>query len=68
MDAVADDGRMLREEQLDYPYYWRVRTRLADRFGQHCRVLCRGAKNSCAVEFDDGYRVVTSRWFVRRLT
>jgi len=49
-----------------YPMYWRVRTRLPERFGQRCRVLCRGAMNSCAVEFADGYRVVTSRWYVRR--
>ena len=51
----------------DYPYRWRVRTRLADRFGQRCRVLCRGAMNSCVVEFADGFRVVTSRWYVRRM-
>lgn len=49
-----------------YPYRWRVRTRLPERFGQLCRVLCRGAMNSCAVEFEDGYQVVTSRWYVRR--
>jgi hypothetical protein len=49
-----------------YPYRWRVRTRLPDRFGQPCRVLMRGGKNSCAVEFEDGFRVITSRWYVRR--
>jgi len=52
---------------MDFPYYWRVRTRLPERFGQRCRVLCRGAKNSCAVEFADGYRVVTSRWYMRKV-
>ena len=50
----------------DYPLYWRVRTRLPERFGQRCRVLCRGAMNSCVVEFDDGAMFVTSRWYVRR--
>jgi len=51
-----------------YPLIWRVRAdRSASvRFGQRCRVLVRGAMNSCLVEFADGYRVVTSRWYVRR--
>lgn len=48
-------------------HYWRVRTRMADRVGQQCRVLARGALNSCLVEFEDGYRVITSRWYVRRI-
>jgi hypothetical protein len=47
-------------------YVWRVRTRLPERFGQVCRVLVRGSMNSCLVEFLDGYRVVTSRNYVRR--
>lgn len=47
-------------------YRWRVRTRLAERFGSLCRVLARGRMNSCLVEFEDGYRVVTSRNYVRR--
>jgi hypothetical protein len=47
-------------------YRWRVRTRLPERFGQLCRVLVRGGMNSCLVQFEDGYRVVTSRNYVRR--
>jgi len=49
-----------------YPYYWRVRTRLPERYGQRCRVLVRGRMNSCLVEFEDGYKVVTSRNYVRK--
>ena len=49
-----------------YPYYWRVKTRLPERKGRSCRVLVRGSKNSCLVEFEDGYKVVTSRWYVRK--
>lgn len=49
-----------------FPYVWRVRTRLPERFGQRCRVLTRGAMNSCVVEFEDGTFVVTSRWYVRK--
>jgi hypothetical protein len=53
-------------ERSVFPYRWRVRTRLPERFGERCRVLVRGGRNSCVVEFPDGYRVVTSRWYVRR--
>ena len=49
-----------------YPYYWRVRTRYPERFNQHCRVIVRGRMNSCLVEFEDGYRTVTSRNYVRK--
>lgn len=48
-------------------YRWRVRTRLHERFGHTCKVLVRGRMNSCLVEFLDGYRVVTSRNYVRKL-
>jgi hypothetical protein len=46
---------------------WRVRTRLPERFGQPCRVLVTGRMNSVLVEFVDGFRVVTSRHYVRRV-
>jgi hypothetical protein len=45
---------------------WWWRSRLGERKGQRCRVLARGALNSVLVEFPDGYRVVTSRYAVRR--
>ena len=47
--------------------YWRVRTRLPERFGQRCRVVSRGNMNSALVEFDDGLLVITSRNYVRKL-
>jgi hypothetical protein len=48
-------------------YTWRVRTRLPERFGALCRVLARGAMNTCEVEFlSDGYRAYTSRNYMRR--
>lgn len=49
-----------------YPYIWRVLTRLAERKGQRCRVLARGAMNSALIEFEDGYKVVTSRNYIRK--
>lgn len=51
---------------MEYAYYWRVRTRLPERFGQLCAVLARGPMNSCKVLFEDGYVVITSRNYMRR--
>jgi hypothetical protein len=52
---------------LDHTWFWRCR--LPERKGHACRVLIRTrAANSCLVEFEDGYRVVTSRWAVRKST
>lgn len=48
-------------------HYWRIRTRLPERFGQHCRIIASGKRNSYLIEFEDGYRVVTSRWSVRKM-
>ena len=48
-------------------YYWRVKTRLPERKGQLCRVLVRGKMNNCLVEFMDGYKVITSRNYVRKV-
>ena len=49
-----------------YPYYWRVKTRLPGRYGQKCRVLVWGRRNSRLIEFEDGFRVVSSGNFIRR--
>lgn len=53
---------------MTYPYFWRVRTRLPHRFGQHLRVVVRAGMNSALIEFDDGTRVVTSRNYFRKHT
>ncbi|NMO50904.1 hypothetical protein HH310_06820 [Actinoplanes sp. TBRC 11911] len=64
----------------DFPYRWVWRWRTVgppsrkvpwfgdgvDRHSRFCRVLVRGGMNSALVEFDDGYRVVTSRAGLRR--
>jgi hypothetical protein len=42
-------------------YIWRVKTRLPERYMTPCKVLARGKMNTCLVEFEDGYRVTTSR-------
>ncbi len=50
----------------EYPYVWRVHTRLPERYGQRCKIHLRGALNNVLVEFEDGFTVVTSRNYVRR--
>jgi len=49
-----------------FPYYWRVKTRLPERYRQPCRVLVRGGMNSALVQFTDGFKVVTSRNYLRK--
>ncbi|HEX6034075.1 MAG TPA: hypothetical protein VFY83_06550 [Anaerolineales bacterium] len=45
-------------------YIWRVTTRLPERYMTPCKVLARGKRNTCLVEFEDGYRVTTSRNYI----
>jgi hypothetical protein len=48
-------------------YVWRVKTRLPERYMTRCKVIARGKMNTCLVEFEDGYRVTTSRNYVMKL-
>jgi hypothetical protein len=50
---------------FDRIWYWR--SRLPERKGQACRILARGRLNTTLVEFEDGHKVITSRYAVRRL-
>jgi len=50
-----------------FPHVWYWRRWLPERKGQRCRVVARGAMGGILVEFEDGARVVTSRWAVRRI-
>lgn len=47
-------------------YIWRVRTRLPERYMAPCKVIARGKRNTCLVEFEDGYRVTTSRNYIMK--
>jgi hypothetical protein len=57
---------------VEYPYIYRWSRYLGMavlggvRKGQVCRVLVRGGRNSCLIEFPDGYQAVTSRNALRR--
>lgn len=61
MNAGEDAG-----EEYTFVYRWRVRARLPERFDQRCRVVVRGSMNSALIEFEDGFRVVSSRNYLRR--
>lgn len=69
--------------ELAFPYTWSwrwrtwdlgVRVRVpwfgdgVDRKGLRCRVVARGSMNSALVEFEDGWRVVTSRGGLRKVS
>jgi len=58
-------GRLL--DGVEWNEFPRVRTRLPERHGHLCRVLARGRMNSCLIEFGDGWQLVTSRWYARRV-
>ncbi len=49
-------------EAYPYVYHWHRQGRK----GQFCRVFARGTLNSCGVQFEDGYTMVTSRNALRR--
>jgi hypothetical protein len=48
-------------------HWWRLKKWLPERYGEPCRVLARGRNGNTLVEFADGFRVVGTRWCVRRL-
>jgi hypothetical protein len=54
----------------EYPHVWAWGPgkigRMPGRKGQRCRVLARGSRNSCWVEFEDGAQFVTSRNGIRK--
>lgn len=53
-----------KELKFDYIWFWKVK--LPERKGQPCRVLARGKMNSILVEFEDRFKVITSRFAVRK--
>ena len=56
-------GVASRNTERFYVYRWNRQGRK----GYVCRVLARGAMNSCLVVFADGFKMVTSRNALRRL-
>ena len=50
---------------MDHIWFWK--SKLPLRKGARCKILARGRMNSVLVEFEDGYRVITSRYAVRKM-
>ena len=48
-------------------HVWRIRKWHPERFGQRCTVLAYGALNSVLIEFEDGVKMRTQRWFIRKV-
>lgn len=59
---ITREGRA----EIEYPYVWRVRTRLPEYHGYPCAVTARGSMNSARVVFPDGEAFITSRNYLRR--
>jgi hypothetical protein len=53
--------------QQTMTHYWRLRCRLPERRGAHCRVLARGRMGSIMIEFADGVRFVVGWRSIRKL-
>lgn len=53
----ASGPASLGDNLMKYIYRWNRQGRK----GQPCNVLVRGSMNSCLVEFQDGFKMVTSR-------
>ena len=53
--------------RMTYNYKWFWKTKLPDRKNKKCAVIARGKLNSILVEFEDGFKVVTSRFAVRKI-
>ena len=54
---------------IAYPYYyaWKNNEKRATMYKRACRVLVRGAMNSCLIEFENGERCCVSRNAIRRI-
>jgi len=51
----------------DFPYIWFWIKKLPGRKNQPCRILIRSRRmNSALIEFEDGFKVISSRHAVRR--
>lgn len=56
----------MTEQPKVFDRVWFWTSKLPERKGQRCRLLAVGKKNSALVEFEDGFRVLTSRYAVRK--
>jgi hypothetical protein len=52
---------------MKYIYVWGNNPKRATMKGRKCKVVARGAMNSCMVEFEDGQREIVSRNSIRKI-
>lgn len=64
--SIDDWRKLIISFENSYPYEWFWKKKLPERKGQRCRVVARGNMNSILVEFMDGFKVLTSRFAVRK--
>lgn len=51
-----------------YKYTWKNNEKRKLMFGRICKVLSRGKKNSCLIEFiDNGQKEIVSRYSIRKM-
>ena len=60
-------GKQKDVSGMKYPYIWSWHKRLGERRGQRCRILAIGKMNNVALEFEDGFRVITCRMGLRKV-
>lgn len=58
---------MNKEHDFPYRFYWKNDAKRACLFGKRCRIVSEGSRlRSILIEFEDGYRMVTSQRAIRR--
>lgn len=69
-DKMAEYKRLAQEVTSTpvYVYRWGNNAKRATMKGRKCKVICRGAMNSCLIEFGDGQRETVSRNALRKTT
>ncbi len=50
-----------------YPYVYKSKA-IPERFNQRCRLAGKRGDTTALVEFEDGAKVIVSRWALRRAT
>ncbi len=66
--CTISTGRFLDDrDPPDFSHFYRLRRPpyLTERFGQRCRLLITSRRN-VLIQFEDGTRVVSHRWAVRK--
>jgi hypothetical protein len=49
-----------------FEYIWFWKKKLPERKGHNCRIIQRGNMNSILIEFEDGFKVISSRYAIRK--